>query len=471
MDASSRSDLDKWRNLNLYYYQDIENFYQDFVQKETKVLEIGSNLGHLLNSLQPSYGLGIEQSPQAVIQAEADFPHLNFIALDAEVFSNTELLLDHADLFFDYILVAHTISYLIDIPQTLKNLHRLSQPSTRLVLTFHNPSWELILKFASLIGQRMPLPQLNWLSYSDVANLLHLCQFEVVCHSKRLLLPKQIPLLSWFCNRVLAPLPIFNQFCLTEYIIARPILHVADRLHCSIIIPARNEFGNIEACIANMPQLGAYTEIIFVEGGSTDGTWEEILRVQQKYSGYSDRLNIKSHKQSGHGKKNAVWQGFESATGDVFIILDADLTVQPRDLVYFFEAIASGTCEFANGCRLIYPLSQAAMPRLNRLANRIFAFILSYLLNTQIKDSLCGTKAISRQNYQKLAANRHFFGDFDPFGDFDLLFGAAKLGLKIMDIPVRYIPRTYGKSNISHIQAGFVLLKMCWHAAKKIKFI
>jgi glycosyltransferase involved in cell wall biosynthesis len=186
---------------------------------------------------------------------------------------------------------------------------------------------------------------------------------------------------------------------------------------------------------------------------------------------FCDRYNIKAYRQSGQGKKNAVWQGFESATGDILMILEADLTLQPRDLVYFFVAIASGTCEFANGCRMIYPLTQASMPWLNRIANRIFALLLSYLLNIQIKDSLCGTKAISRQNYQKLSANREFFGDFDPFGDFDLLFGAAKLGLKIMDIPVRYFPRSYGKSNIRHIQDGIILLKMCFHAARKIKFV
>ena len=461
MDISSYNDLQKWRSLNLYYYQDIEKFYKNFVQEEKKVLEIGSNLGYLLNSLQPCYGLGIEQNSQAVDHAKTHFSHLNFIASDAESFRPSDIL-------FDYIVLANMISYLTDITQTLKNLHQSCQPSTRLILTFHNPSWQIILKFASLIGQRRPLPQLNWLSYSDVTNILHLCQFEVVCHSKRLLLPKQIPLLSWFCNHVLAPLPFFNQFCLNEYIIARPIIQVSATLHCSVIIPARNEAGNIEACIANMPQLGADTEIIFVEGGSTDETWEEILRIQKKYG---DRFKIRAYKQSGEGKKNAVWQGFETATGDVLIILDADLTVQPRDLVYFFEAIASGTCEFANGCRLIYPLSKSAMPWLNHVANRVFAFLLSYLLNTQIKDSLCGTKAISRQNYQKLAANRHFFGDFDPFGDFDLLFGAAKLGLKIVDIPVRYFPRTYGKSNIRHVKEGLILLKTCFHAAKKIKFI
>jgi SAM-dependent methyltransferase len=292
MDNSSRNNLQKWRNLNLYYYQDIENFHKVVVQKESKILEVGASLGYLLNSLQPIYGLGLEQDSKVVDQAQILFPHLDFIASDPESFRSSDML-------FDYILLANMISYLTDITQTLKNLHQSCQPSTRLILTFHNPGWEIILKFASLIGQRSPLSQLNWLSYDDVENLLYLCQFEVVYHSKRLLLPKQVPLLSWFCNHVLAPLPLFNQFCLNEYIIARPIIHISNTLSCSVIIPARNESGNIEACIANMPQFGANTEIIFVEGGSSDGTWEEILRVQQKYC---DRFNIKSSRQSGQGK-------------------------------------------------------------------------------------------------------------------------------------------------------------------------
>ena len=274
-------------------------------------------------------------------------------------------------------------------------------------------------------------------------------------------------------NRFLAPLPFLNQLCLCEYIIARPrpqandIQTKIEQATCSVIIPARNEAGNIEDCITRMPKLGGHTEIIFIEGHSKDNTWSEIQRVQEKYQGQWD---IKIAQQSGKGKGDAVRQGFNMAKGDVLIILDSDLTVKPEDLVYFFEAIASGYCEFANGCRLIYPINSVTMPWLNRMANGFFAWLLSYLLNTKIKDSLCGTKAISKENYQRLAKNRSYFGDFDPFGDFDLLFGSAKLGLKISDIPVRYMPRTYGSSNIQHFKEGLVLLKMCAYAAKKIKF-
>jgi hypothetical protein len=320
----------------------------------------------------------------------------------------------------------------------------------------------------------MPLPPLNWLSYKDIENLLNLSGFEVVSHNKRLLFPKRIQPFAWFFNHFLAPLPGFNNLCLTEYIVARPRFSDAaaqtniHEMTCSVIVPARNEAGNIESCVTRMPRLGNHTEIIFIEGHSSDDTWDEIQRVQAKYG---NQWDIKIAQQKGKGKGDAVRQGFNMATGDILIILDSDLTVRPEDLTYFFEAIASGRCEFANGCRLIYPVHPKAMPWLNRMANRFFAWLLSYLLNTKIKDSLCGTKAISRSNYLRIAANRSYFGEFDPFGDFDLLFGAAKLGLQIKDIPVRYVPRVYGRSNIQHFKEGIILLKMCLYAAQKIKFI
>jgi len=460
-----RSTIEKWRNRNLYYYHDIERFCRFLVQPQTKVLEVGSSLGYLLYGVQPGYGVGIDINEEMIELAREKFPHLEFRLEDAEEFQPNST--------FDYVILANTISYIHHIQQALHHIYLACQPETRVILTFHNPAWEPILKLATLIGQRMPISDLNWLSFEDVENLLNITGFEIISSGKRLLFPKNIPLISWFFNRVVAPLPGLNSLCLSEYIVARIRPGISEgqenirNMTCSIIIPARNEAGNIERCVTQMPPMGKHTEIIFVEGHSTDSTWEEIQRVKQKYG---DQWDIKICQQQGKGKGDAVRQGFDLATGDVFIILDSDLTVSPEDLVYFFEAVASGYCEMANGCRLIYPLKSEAMPWLNQMANRFFAWMLSYLLNTKIKDSLCGTKAISRKNYLKLSANRSYFGDFDPFGDFDLLFGAAKLGLKIKDVPVRYLPRTYGTSNIQHLKEGLVLLKMCLYAARKIKF-
>ncbi|MEX0268415.1 glycosyltransferase [Leptolyngbyaceae cyanobacterium UHCC 1019] len=461
-----QNSLEKWRNRNLYYYRDIERLCQFIVQPQSNVLEIGSGLGHLLNAVDPKVGLGIDISSVALESARNQFPSLEFWEENAEEFQPIAT--------YDYVLLANTISYIQDIQKALHAIYKSCQSQTRVVLTFHNPAWEPVLKSATLIGQRMPISNLNWLSFEDIENLLNLAGFDVVVHGKRLLFPKFFPFLSGFINQFIAPLPWINRICLSEYIVARLHPNETDSrenrqtMTCSVIIPARNEAGNIESCITRMPRLGKHTEIIFVEGHSTDNTWDEIQRVQQQYG---EEWDIKICRQSGKGKGDAVRQGFDMATGDVFMILDSDLTVRPEDLVYFFDAIASGYCELANGCRLIYPLSSETMPWLNRLANRFFAWLLSYLLNTKIKDSLCGTKVISKENYAKLAANRSYFGDFDPFGDFDLLFGAAKLGLKIRDIPVRYLPRTYGSSNIQHLKEGIVLLKMCLYAARKIKFL
>ncbi len=462
----SPSQLKKWHNRNLYYYQDLEQFYSFLIEPESDVMEVGSALGYLLNAVQPRTSLGIDTNALAIEWAKEKFPHLDFQVEDAEDFIPNQA--------FDYVVLAHTVSYFYNIQQLLRNIYKASQPSTRLILTFHNPAWEPILTFATLIKQRMPVGSLNWLSRRDIENLLNLSGFELVSHRKRLLFPKRLPLLSWLFNRILAPLPLINNLCLTEYIVARirpngvEVQNNINQLTCSVIIPARNEAGNIESCITRMPKLGSHTEIIFVEGHSQDNTWEEIQRVQAKYG---NQWDIKICQQKGKGKGDAVRQGFDMASGDILMILDSDLTVRPEDLVYFFESVASGACEFANGCRLIYPVSKATMPWLNRMANRFFAWLLSYLLNTEIKDSLCGTKALSKESYLKIAANRSYFGDFDPFGDFDLLFGASKLSLHIKDIPVRYMPRTYGSSNIQHFKEGLVLLKMCLYAAKKIKFV
>ena len=458
--------LGKWRQKNLAYYQDIEKLYQFFVQPDSKVIEVGSGLGHLLDSVKPKYGLGIDCNVSIVELAREKFPDLEFRVQAAESFQDNQN--------FDYILLANTVSYLNDIQKTLLNLQKVCNPASKVIITYHNPAWEFILRLATFLQQRMPINNLNWLNYEDVENLLSLEGFEVIYHGKRMLFPRRIPGIFQLFNKFLAPLPIINNLCLTEYIVARQQANLqvgGENIHnltCSVIIPARNEAGNIESCVTRMPSLGKHTEIIFIEGHSSDNTWEEIERVKRQYE---DQWDIKICQQKGKGKGDAVRQGFAMATGDILMILDSDLTVRPEDLVYFFQAVASGRCEFANGCRLVYPVSEQTMPWLNQMANRFFAWLLSYLLNTKIKDSLCGTKALSKESYLRISKNRHYFGEFDPFGDFDLLFGAAKLGLKIKDIPVRYVPRTYGSSNIQHFKEGLVLLKMCVYAARKIKFL
>jgi hypothetical protein len=370
----------------------------------------------------------------------------------------TEIPAPYSDRFRS-VLLLNTICYLENIPQFFRHLHTITQPDSRVLVTFYNPSWEPILRFASWLGLRDDRSTVNWLDCGDITNLLNLSGFEVIYHQKRLLLPIWIPLLSWLVNNFLAKVPIINEMCLTEYVIARPLPLQVKEMSCSVIIPARNEEGNIEDCLRRLPKLGTFTEVIFVEGHSQDDTWQKILAVKDNFPQIDQVVCLQ---QLGVGKGDAVRLGFSKAIGEVLVILDADLTVPPEDLTLFFEAIASGYCELANGCRLIYPISYQSMPWLNQFANHSFARLLRWLLRIPIKDSLCGTKAISRQNYTAISTSQAKLGEFDPFGDYELLFGSARLGLKVRDIPVRYLPRTYGKSNIHHVRDGLRLLHICW---------
>jgi len=344
----------------------------------------------------------------------------------------------------------------------------LAHGRTRLILLHHSYLWEPLLNLAGTLKLRMPQPAQNWLSDEDLVNVLALGGFETIKKGRRLLCPVNLGPLSTLLNRYLAQLPGINKLCLNNYLIARLKPLETPPASVSIIIPARNEKGNIENCITQMPRLGKAVEIIYVEGHSQDNTWTTIQRVARQYEG---EWQIQTLQQKGKGKGDAVRLGFAEATGDILMILDADLTVPPQDLAKFYEALVSGQAEFANGSRLVYPRSLKAMPWLNTLANKIFGLTFSYLLGQRFKDTLCGTKALWREDYLRLAQGRAYFGDFDPFGDFDLLFGAAKLNLKILDVPVRYHERVYGQSNIQHVREGLILLKMCLYASRKIKFL
>jgi SAM-dependent methyltransferase len=426
-------DRERWERINRYYYRDLETFYQQVVPAGARVLEIGAGTGDLLAALRPARGVGIDLSPTVVRCAQERHPELTFLEMDVERLDLVET--------FDYVIMSGTTGLLADIQQTFTQLQRVCTPRTRLVITYYNYLWEPILRLGEATGQRMPQPAQNWLSRDDIANLLQLTGYRVVKEGQRMLLPRVVPLISGILNRYVAHLPIVDHLCLTGYLIARPDPLAAPRAAlatytCSVIVPARNERGNIEAAMRRMPRMGRHTEIIFVEGHSTDGTFEEIQRVARAYGSDWD---IKMLKQDGTGKADAVRKGFSVATGDVLLILDADLTVPPEDLPKFFEVIASGLGELANGCRLIYPRSRKAMPLANTLANKAFGTAFSYLLGQPIKDTLCGTKALWNEDYQQLVANRGYFGDFDPFGDFDLLFGASKLNYDIVEVPVRYL--------------------------------
>ena len=456
-------EMDRWTRRNRYYHHDLARFHQFLIPAGSRVLEVGCGTGNLLAAVQPAMGVGIDLAQPLIRLAQEKYPQLSFYCADAETLTPEQI-----GGTFDYIILSDVLGHLSDIQQVLQGLQALCHPRTRLILTFHNYLWQPLLNLAEALGQRRPQPPQSWLSMADVLNLLTITGYQPIKTGRRLLCPKPIPGLAPLCNHLLVQLPGLNHLGLTNYIVARPQgLPSTPEVSCSVIIPARNEAGNIPAAIARLPRLGHPTEVIFVEGHSRDHTWAEIQRVVAQGHPHFD---LKALQQTGIGKADAVRLGFAEAKGDILLILDADLTVQPEDLPHFVAVVASGRGEFANGSRLVYPRSDQAMPWLNNWANKFFSLTFSFLLGQPLKDTLCGTKVLWRSDYEKIVAGRRYFGDFDPFGDFDLLFGAAKLGLQIVDIPVRYQPRSYGQSNIAHVKEGLVLLRMCWHASRKIKF-
>ena len=309
-------------------------------------------------------------------------------------------------------------------------------------------------------------PPQNVLAAVDVRSLAALADFDAVKSERRLLSPLRLFGLGRLINRFLAPFPIFNSLCLRHYTVCRSLRRLGEAPRtATVVIPARNECGNIESAVKRIPPFAESLEIIFVEGHSHDGTWSEIERVVVT----NPQLTIKALRQRGKGKADAVYTGFDAASGEVLIILDADLTMPPEQLPKFWEVIQSQKGEFINGSRLIYPMEHEAMRFLNLVANKIFSLLFTWLLGQRFTDTLCGTKVLRRSDYERLKTTRSYFGDFDPFGDFDLIFGASKLGLKIVEVPIRYANRTYGETQISRFRHGLLLLRMLWFAFLRIK--
>ncbi|AKC87222.1 glycosyltransferase family 2 protein [Pseudoxanthomonas suwonensis] len=368
----------------------------------------------------------------------------------------------------DYLVFNGNLHYEQDVQEYLARIRPHVPARSRLLIVTYNALWRPLIQAATTLGMRRKTLESNWLADADIENFLELTDFELVRKDSRILIPFYIPLLSALANRYLAPLPLLRFFSLVNVYVARPVSQAPDwRPSVSIVVAARNEAGNIDNIIDRVKPLGPDDELIFVEGGSSDDTWERLLAAQ---AAHSDR-NIVVAKQDGKGKGDAVRKGFSLASKDILMILDADLTVPPEDLPKFYDAIASGKAEFINGSRLVYPMEKEAMRFLNMLGNRFFAAAFSFVLGQRFKDTLCGTKVLTRDNYIRLAANRSYFGEFDPFGDFDLIFGATRMGLKVIEVPIRYRERTYGETNISRWRHGALLLVMLVFASRKLKFI
>jgi SAM-dependent methyltransferase len=451
---------DRSKTWSRGYHERLAQLYRFLIPPGQRVLELGCGEGDLLAAVAPARGVGVDFSGAMIERAAKRHPRLSFVEGDAHC-------LPVSGETFDFVIASDLVNDLWDVQAVLEQLQSVTGPRTRLILNTYSRVWEWPLAAARKAGLARPLLQQNWLTVEDVAGLLRLVGWEVIRTWQDILWPVRTPIVGPLLNRFVGRVWPFRLAALTNFIVARPLPRSASgEPSVSVIVAARNEAGNITEIFERTPDIGSSTELVFVEGHSTDDTWSAIERAMAAHPARRAQL----HRQTGVGKGDAVRLGFARASGDILMILDADLTVPPEDLPRFYEAVRSGRAEFVNGVRLVYPMEDEAMRFLNLAGNKFFSLAFSWLLGQPVKDTLCGTKVLARTDYELIAANRAHFGEFDPFGDFDLLFGAAKLGLKIVDLPVRYRARRYGATNISRWRHGVLLLRMTLVAARRVRF-
>lgn len=442
----------KFRRQNSSYHNDLECLAKNLIPPMASVIEFGCKNGELLAKLSNKIKVGVDDR-EFTKPAKKRYRKVEFYSTD-EVFGKLK------GQKFDYIYLSNSLSTTVDIQKFLIFLKHISHKETRIIAVYFNYFWKPFIDLGIKMGLVYPPErESNWLSEDDLNNFFHLESYERVRSGSRFLFPFGIPFLS--------QMPVINGFCLTNYSVYKPI-SVKKEYSVSIVIPARNEEGNIKGILKKIPELGKSTEVIFVEGHSKDTTYDAI---KNEIGNYKGKIYARLFKQKGTGKGNAVREGFAKAKNELLVIFDADLTVDPKELPKFYDAISLGMGDLVMGSRLIYPMEKQAMRMLNVFGNKFFSVAFSFLLGQKVRDTLCGTKVILKSKYKEIERNRSFFGDFDPFGDFDLIFGAAKLNYKILEIPVRYKQRVYGTTNISRFIHGLLLLRMVAFAARKIKFI
>ena len=447
----------RWRRRNSAYHEWIAQLHRFQIPPGARVLEIGCGSGDLLAALAPSVGVGVDVSPEMVALARSRHPTLRF-----EHAAGEQLDLGAA---FDYIVLSDLLPYVHDLVTLFDRLVAHTHESTRIVIHSYSRLWRPVIRTAELLRLKPAKPIRNWIAPEVIKNLVELADLEVVSDTRRMLLPKRVPFLNVALNGFVGSVWPFTHLCVTYWIVVRPRSRGRPEEPLSIICPCRNERGNIADIIRRLPYEPAKGELLFVEGGSSDGTREEI---EVQIAAHPER-DLRLVSQPGRGKGDAVRTGFAAARHDVLAILDGDLSVRPEDLPKFARACAERRGDLVNGTRLVYDVEPGAMRFLNMVGNKLFRWLFKGITGQLVTDTLCGTKVLRRQDYARIADGRAYFGEFDPFGDFDLLLGAARLNMKIVDMPIRYQPRTYGTTNISRWRHGWLLLRMTAFAFWKFR--
>ncbi len=456
---------ERWIARSRYYYDALARLLQTLGPPGRRVLEIGCGNGDLLAAVRPAVGVGVDLSQAMSDLAGRKHPGLELHRQAAEALH----LPANESAGFDHVVTVNAVGELADVLAAFKRLRPLVRPHTRLVVVYYNHLWEPLTGPAARLGLKLDDPTQNWLAPDDLRAFLELAGFEVVKRGVRMPCPKYVPGVAELANHVLAHVPLLHRLGFIRFLVARPVMPLPRppaSYRCSVVVPCKNEEGNVPAIVPRVPEMGAGTEIVFVDDRSDDAT---AARVRDAIAAHPER-RIRLVDGPGEGKGAAVRAGMAVATGDVLMILDADMTVMPEDLPAFFEAVTENRGELVMGTRLVYPLVGQAMRTANVLGNRAFALAFSFLLEQRITDTLCGTKVVMRHHYDALLATRVLFGDVDRWGDYDWIFGAARNNLRIVELPVHYVERVAGETKMRRrLRNALVMLRMCGVALRRLK--
>jgi hypothetical protein len=437
------------------YYRDRERWLQAFLAHSVSIIEPGCGTGLSISTLPQSKKAGFDFAEEMVATAKTSDNSTDY-------FVDNLLHLQHRET-YDYVLLLDTVNFLSEVQVAFQNIRsNLCHDRTRLILTYYNFLWQPLFLVGEFLGWKTKFPEQNWLNSHDLENLLTLSGFEVVQESQRVLCPVGIPLLEPLCNRFLVSLPFLRSLALVKVIVARPIGFPRKEYSVTVLSAMRNEKGNVQRIADAMPAMGLETEVVFIEGHSTDGTWEEIQRIEKAHHG---SVKIKGVKQSGKGKGNALHDGVAASSGEILFIYDGDFTVHPTELQKLYDVFAEGRAEFINASRLVYPMQEGAMRLLNIMGNKIFSSIFSWLFSQRLVDVLSPVKGAFRCDYEAVITR------MDPFGDFDFYLGAAAKHLRMREVPVHYLERTYGTTKMQRFRHGWRLFTMCLSGAKRLKWV
>lgn len=438
-------DYDYYKKKNGYYHTQIKKFYKQIIPEGSSVLEVGCATGDLLDYLKPSYGLGIDISRNMIEEAKRKHPGLDLVHGEiSSIFARSD---------FDFIILSNLLDYIDDIYTFFVSLKRWMGEYTKLIINHNNPLWAPLIRIGAKFWLRTADAKRNFVTLRDACNLLEVLDFDISEKGFRLILPIYIPVVSHLVNKLFPRLYGINNFSSLQYIICRKrqLASKKKQLSCTVVIPCHNEEQNLVECVRRVSSPGSFTEIIIVDDGSIDNTFQIAKQISEQ----DPRVRaIRLEKNLGKG--NAVKVGFDNARGDVLIILDADMTVAPEDIPKFFNTIADGAAEFVNGTRMIYPMEKKAMKFLNFFGNKMFGVITSIILGQRNTDVLCGTKALLKRHYKYIKI------EDCKWGDFDLLYGAAKLKLKLVEMPVHYKKRVSGSSKMKAIKHGIGMIRSCF---------